>query len=207
MKFMVIDTEGSGLFDFKRPADADGQPRLASLAIVVLDENLVETARHGYYVKPDGWDMHPDATAINGLTTEFLHEHGIPIKDVLHGYTALVLDGHAVIAHNAQFDCKAIRAELRRAEMDDLFELTPNICTMRGAMKLSPKVVKLNNKGGFPGLADLCAHFGIERAGVHTALGDALDTAECVRRMVAGGFELKPEVHHAKDYDAIKNAK
>ena len=33
MKYAVIDTETSGLFDFSKPAEAEGQPRLASLAI------------------------------------------------------------------------------------------------------------------------------------------------------------------------------
>ena len=33
MKFVVLDTETSGLFDYCKPADADGQPRLAEIAL------------------------------------------------------------------------------------------------------------------------------------------------------------------------------
>ena len=43
MKYVVIDTETSGLFDFSKPADAEGQPRLASLAMVFLDQDMAET--------------------------------------------------------------------------------------------------------------------------------------------------------------------
>jgi hypothetical protein len=34
--YVIIDTEGSGLFDFSKPADAEGQPRLAQLAMIYM---------------------------------------------------------------------------------------------------------------------------------------------------------------------------
>lgn len=38
--YAVFDTEGTGLFDYKQPADAKGQPRMASLAILYVNEAL-----------------------------------------------------------------------------------------------------------------------------------------------------------------------
>ena len=38
--YAVIDTEGSNLFDFSKPADAEGQPRLAELAIIYADSEF-----------------------------------------------------------------------------------------------------------------------------------------------------------------------
>lgn len=203
--YILLDTESSGLFDFKRPADAEGQPRLAELALIFLDENLIAEKEYQAFIRPDGWEMQPEATAINGLSTEFLQRHGVPVQAALAVYTQAVLTGYAVVAHNAQFDCKTMRAELRRAGMDDLFEATNNVCTMRGAMPF--KIKKLNGKGGFPGLLDVAAHFNVTPPDkAHGAIDDVRCLERVFRAMVAAGFEPKPSVHYAKDHDAIKAA-
>jgi DNA polymerase-3 subunit epsilon len=204
MKYMVIDTEGSGLFDFKRPADAEGQPRLAEFAFALLDEDLFVTRETQMFVKPDGWEMTPESTEVNGLTTEFLETHGVPVHNVLDLYTKHVLEGYAIVAHNAQHDCKTMRAELRRVGMDDLFEQTPSVCTMRGAMPF--KIKKLNGKGGFPGLKDVCAHFDVPQPKEHDALSDVQSTVRIFREMVLAGFKPEPAVHHSKNYEAIRSA-
>lgn len=203
--YIFMDTEGSGLFDFKRPADADGQPRLAELALIYADDDLNVEREYNQYVLPDGWEMQPEATAINGLTTEFLREHGVPVADLLAVYTLAICAGRAVVAHNAQHDCKTMRAELRRAGMPDLFEETRNICTMRGAMPF--KIKKLNGKGGFPGLLDVAAHFDVPAPDkAHGALGDVRCLFNAFKKMVEAGFDRQPSVHHAKNYDAIRSA-
>src|SRR5689334_16678932 len=130
---IVIDVENTGKFDFKRSADAEGQPRMAQLAMILIDdEGLVEGERN-FYIRPDGWTMDPEATAINGLTDDFLHTHGVPVAVALEAYSAMVRAGRFVVAFNAQFDVKQVRGELRRAGMPDLFEETRNICVMRKA--------------------------------------------------------------------------
>lgn len=202
MPYLIVDTEGSGLFDFRRDADADGQPRLAEIAMLFVNEQLEITNEYQSYIQPDGWEMQPGATAVNGLTDEFLRDHGKPITLPLNVFSCAVLAGHAVIAHNAQHDLKQIRAELRRAELPDLFEQTPNVCTMRAAMTF--KVKKINGKGGFPRLVDLCAHFSVPFEETHRALPDAIATLHCLRAMVAAGFELRPEVHFSKNLEAIR---
>lgn len=202
MKYAVFDTETSGLFRFKDaagvpvPADDPSQPRLAHLAMILVDEKLAEERTIDLYVKPDGWSMSADATEVNGLTDEFLDAHGTPIIEVLSHYAEVVDAGYVMVAHNAQFDLKAMRAELRRAGLDDRFERTPNICTMRASMAL--KVQKAGGGKGFPKLSDVCAHFGIVLEGAHTAGGDARACLEVFRRLHA--LDLLPEarVHFAK---------
>lgn len=136
MKHLIIDTETSGLFDFKLAADDPSQPRLAHLAMIYADEEFNVEAVEDFYVRPDGWKMEPDATAVNGLTDEFLAEHGVGIAEVLQAYSLPVVKGRAVIAFNAQFDCKVMRGEFRRAGLPDLFEQTNNVCVMRPMVKL-----------------------------------------------------------------------
>ncbi len=197
MKYAVIDTETSGLFDFSKPADADGQPRLASLAIILLDEKLAETARQDMLIKPDGWEMTPEVIKINGLTNERLKAEGIPIAEALDVYTKIVDQGYVIVAFNAQFDTKVVRGELRRAGLPDRFETTPNICVMRASTEL----VKMPKKSGggykFPKLSEACVHFGIKQSDVHSAMGDAVAAMEVFRALKERGACPDPEVHYA----------
>ncbi|MER8967697.1 3'-5' exonuclease [Mesorhizobium sp. M0808] len=203
-KYAIFDTETNGFFIFKDadgkpvPADHPSQPRLAQLGIVLLDDNLVEERAIDLFVKPDGWEMTPEATAANGLTTEFLQEHGASVLDVLDQYARVVDAGYVMVAYHAQFDCKQMRGELRRAALDDRFEKTLNICLMRSSMKLGVK--KASGKGGYPKLSDICAHFGITNQRAHDAGCDARATADVFRKMLALGILPEPAIHYAKNH-------
>lgn len=198
-KYLIIDTETSGLFDFSKQADAEGQPRMCSVAFIVLDEDGAFTP-YARLIKPDGWTISPDITAINGLTTEKCEAEGVPVREVLDHYTTLILAGHVLVTFNAQFDAKLMRGELRRARMPDLFEQTPNICLMRAAKNLGVQK-QGEKKSGFPKLSDLWFHYfpDVAQPAPHTAAGDAQAAFECFLRMRAADVLPAPEVHYAKE--------
>lgn len=200
--YMVIDTETSGIPDYRKGADAEGQPRLAELAIVFLDGEMMPESARAYYIRPNGWSMSPEAVAVNNLTDEYLREHGVDVSVALEAYSAGIMSGRVVIAHNAQFDCKIMRGELRLAGMPDLFEQTRNVCTMRSvSANMKGQVKKLNGKGGYPRLIDLASHFGIHYpSGAHSATVDAAICAEIARIMAEAGNLLAAEVHYAKEH-------
>ena len=206
MPYLVIDVETSGTYIYKNPdgtphpADAPDQPRLAELAMIYCDDEFNIEGEYQAYIKPDGWEMSPEATAVNGLTTEMLAKHGVPVREALRKYVNAILADYIVVAHNAQFDCKSLRGEMRREYMPDLFDQTYNTCTMRSAMKVVPKIKKANGKGGFPALSDVAAHFGVENAKAHSALDDARVTVLVARALHDGGYLLAPDIHKAKDY-------
>jgi len=195
--YLVIDTETTGLFDFSKPADAEGQPRLANLAMIALDSDLKEEARWNLYIKPDGWKMAPEAQKTNGLTDEFLTANGVPVKDALETYVGLIEQGYIVVAFNAQYDTKVMRGELRRAGMEDRFETTPNICAMRALTGVC-KLPRANGKGyKFPKLVEACHHFHIDQPEAHTALGDVIVTAQLLAWLTKLELLPEPEVHYA----------
>lgn len=211
MSYILIDTETSGLMDYKRPADAPGQPRVCEFAGLLLDGNgIIESVFHRF-VKPDGWEISDEAREINGLTTDFLHEQGVDIREILTWYSERILEDRAVVAYGAQFDCKMMRSELRRADLDDLFERTPNICLMRSARpfakSIGREIIKAGGSNkGWPKLSDLCTFLEVTPIGdTHNALDDARTTAACFAKMLSLGFKPEPEVHHAKNYEEIKN--
>lgn len=223
MKYIVIDTEGTGLFRHHNidadgnkvtaRSDEPGQPRMASYAGVLVDEELNIESVHQQYVLPIGWEnadgspmleMPAEALAINGLTFEFLREHGEPILPALTHYLAAIREGRAVLGFNAQHDGRQMRAELRRAGLPDEFEDTPNTCAMRSLQAAKIKVKKLNGKGGFPRLIDAAAHFGVpgyETEQHHKAIDDALATVFISRELHKMGALLPPAVHHAKNFE------
>lgn len=204
-RYLVLDCETSGLHMFAKkgeppiPADAPGQPRLCGVTMIPIgpdlepDDEIISTL-----IRPNGWEITPDITAINGLTTEQCAITGIDVEGVLLEYTRFVRDEKTiVVAFNAQFDTKIMRGELRRIGMDDLFELTPNICTMRGSMKLGVQK-RREKKGGFPKLSDVYWHF-FEREPTdqHTSMGDAQSCLAIFRRLVSMGAAPEPAVHYS----------
>lgn len=206
--YIVVDTEGTGLFDYKKPADADGQPRLASLSMIFANEAMEIEREYHVYIKPDGWEMTPGATAINGLTTEYLTGVGVPVREALDAYNEAVTEGRVMVAHNAQHDAKQLRAELRRAGMPDQFEAAPNICTMRGLTDVC-KIPPNSGRGGykFPKLSEASVFFGFENLGDHSARNDAHACLMLLRKMRELGVMPVAKVHYAKNRPIPDTAK
>jgi DNA polymerase III epsilon subunit-like protein len=199
--FAVIDCETSALFDFSKPADAEGQPRLAHLAMILVDSEFNIQSEYDRFIKPDGWTIDPGAAAVNGLTLDRLMADGVPVREALDEYTRLVKAGRVIVAFSAQFDTKVLRGELRRAGMDDLFMDTRNICVMRGMTDVC-QLPYANGRAGFkfPKLAEALAYIGAPVAdeGAHTAMGDARGALEITRWLAKNQMLPMAGVHLAK---------
>lgn len=214
--YIIYDTEGSGLFRHKNAdgtvarSDEPGQPRMAEFACVLLDDDFNIESEFQQFIYPEGWldadglpliEMPEQALEVNKLTFEKLRAEGKPVKLALDVYVAAVLSGRSVIGFNQQHDGRQIRAELRHAGLDDMFETTLNSCAMRSiSTNMKGQVKKLNGKGGFVRLIDAAAHMGIEydEEKRHTALEDAQVTAKVAKWLHERGYLLEPAVHRAK---------
>ena len=192
--YVCFDTEGTGVFDYDRPADAEGQPRLAAITLIWCNADGEALHRVSKYVKPDGWTMPPEALAVNGLSTEFLMEHGSPISEVLDYWEHLVGQNPAFVAYNAQHDMKQIRAEFRRAGRDDMFARTRNSCLMR-AMK-PYKEEGLPMKSWMVKLSVVCEFFGITNEKEHDSGGDAEAARQVMARLIKDGRLLPATIHY-----------
>jgi DNA polymerase III epsilon subunit-like protein len=214
-RYVIIDTETSGLPLYAKKgepppaADAPGQPRLASFTALVttpeleVDEEQSITA----LIRPDGWVMSEGAMAVNGLTMDKLGAEGINVRDVLGIYSEYIANGWIVVAHNAQFDTKIMRGELRRVGMDDLFEQTLNICTMRATLevlKLAPTHAQLaSGRRGFkqPKLMEAYQYFyGDEFPDAHTSMADAHACLAVFRKLIEIGQCPEPSILRAGNY-------
>lgn len=210
--YLLIDTETNKLPDYNRSADAENQARLAEVAFIYLDTGFQVEREYQRYIRPDGWMMEPGATEVNGLTDDMLRAEGVDVAEVLNAYErAIEGEERPVIAFGAQFDCKLLRGELRRAGRDDMFEKTPSVCLMRSARPFAKQIGRelikagASNKG-WPKLSDLCRFLDVTQDGEHDGLSDARSTLACLQKMVALGFEVRPEIHRSKNLEAIRSA-
>lgn len=197
--YLPLDTEGNGMFDYKKPADAPEQPRMAAICMIRCTPDLEVESVYSRFIRPNGWTMHPDATAVNGLTDEFLNEHGVPIEEVLNEYVSAIENGYVFAAHHAQHDAKQIRGELRRAGMDDRFKETPNICTMRSMVKICK--LPQEGRGGYkwPKLGEVLDFIRAPNTADHSAENDAKGVLEILRYLRKTNQMPEHRVHYAKN--------
>lgn len=211
--FAVFDTETTGLFLFREgrngppvPADDPRQPRMASFAVIFADAAGQELSRHKAYVRPEGWTVADHdartiaqgkrpASEVNGLTDAILNERGVPVAEILDLWNRVIDRGLTIAAFNAQFDCKMMRAELRRAGLPDRFEETRNVCVMKALDPYGAQGLCIQR--GCVKLAEACAFFGIDNLDAHDALSDAKAAQELLALLIRDGRLPEARVHYA----------
>lgn len=104
MKEIVLDTETTGM----DPTDGH---RIIEIGCVELD-NHIPTGRHlQLYINPER-DVPPDATAVHGITDEFLKDK--PVFSQVYLDFMEFIEGGKLVIHNAEFDMKFINWELQQ---------------------------------------------------------------------------------------------
>lgn len=189
MNYAIIDTESSGIFDYKKPADAPGQPRMASFGMILANEELEIEAEHGFLIRPDGWtfDDTGDAAKINGLTHERLMDEGVDVKEALRLYGDAIDKRRIIGAFNAPHDIKLLRAEFRYVGYPDRYMQTRYVCAMQGCRKIVDARTPEGKKKA-PKLEEAVTHFGIKVPGdLHAALPDAHKAFEILKHLHALG--------------------
>jgi len=148
---LFIDTETSGLPDFRAPPDAPHQPHIVSLAAWLGEEDAIApsgTLRHvaslNCTVRPDGWHIDPKAEAIHKITEEYARAFGEPLTDVLIRFTNLLTSAFEtssdslLIAHNFSFDHRMLLRDMAYARRDPvILNILRPFCTMRA---LTPRM-------------------------------------------------------------------
>ncbi|MCA1973665.1 MAG: 3'-5' exonuclease [Caenispirillum sp.] len=187
---LFFDTETTGLPDFGKPADDPAQPRIAAICMMLATPEGRTIDVHYQMVRPDGWTMPAEVTAINGLTTEMLETFGASIGFALNWFAEAMTWRPVLVAHNASFDLKMLRGELRRAGLPDRYEDTDSFCTMKAATPLcrlppTDRMMASGRKGWkSPNLAEALSHFfaGERLPDAHDCL---YDTMACRRVFLA----------------------
>ena len=184
MTIVSFDFETTGLCDFNARSLDPKQPHIVQMALVVYSDEGVELGHDCVIVKPDGWTISPQVTAIHGISHDRAMSEGIPEKDAAAMFLLAMVKSTLRVAHNEKFDRRIARIAMARAgyqrAMIEAFEARPFFCSMDAAKPIvkAPMTEKQIAAGftGFksPNLAECIRHFFSEDLpGAHDALVDA----------------------------------
>ncbi len=169
LRYAVVDVETTGL-------SARRGARVTEVAVVHLGgsgagerpEVALETL-----VNPEV-PIPPRITELTGIDDAMVRD-APTFADVADQVLA-ALNGRVFVAHNARFDWSFVRAEVERA--GGVAPRIRRLCTVRLSRALVPELERAD-------LDSVRTWFGIETEHRHRAAGDALVTADVLRRLLA----------------------
>jgi DNA polymerase-3 subunit epsilon len=179
MTYLFFDTETTGLPDFKQLPSWAGQPHICQLGAILTDRDGKVKAELNMLVRPDGWSIPPEASAIHGITHEDAMRYGLSIRGVLGVFNRLMSKAELVIAHNVRFDRFMVLREASACEFKESDFAFQEFCTMEksaGVLKIPPTARMLAydmKKYKNPNLMEAYLHFfGRQFEGAHDAMAD-----------------------------------
>ena len=105
MSFLVFDTETTGKTLKNEPSPlAIGQPRIVSVAAVLFDNDGKEVSTFYSLIKPTGFVIPEEVTAIHGITTKAALEFGLDFNQVYPMIVDLNDRADRAYAFNLAFD-------------------------------------------------------------------------------------------------------
>lgn len=187
---IAYDTETTGLPDWNQPSEAPQQPHLVQLAAHVIDLDSRKILQSmDVIIKPNGWVIPDEVSAIHGITTEHAMDVGIDEGTAVLMFIEL-WNHRTRIAHNESFDARIIRIALKRyldfpdllapdQAMSDTWKAGSAECTARLSTPICalPPTDKMKaarrNHHKTPNLGEAYRHFtGKELENAHTAIAD-----------------------------------
>ncbi len=163
--YTVFDTETTGLHP------EQGDEIIAIGAVRIVGGRIRPEETFDQLVNPR-WPISLDSVRVHGIQPALLQDKP-PIEEVLPRFHRFAQDT-VLVGHNVAFDLKFIR---QKEKALDLHFDQPVLDTMLLAAVVDPERQHY-------GLDELAEAFGIEPVGRHSALGDALITAELLLRLL-----------------------
>ena len=169
LSYAVVDVETTGM-------RARAGDRVTELAVVHVDGDRTEVAFESL-LNPEV--PIPDfIAALTGIDDAMVRH--APRFDEVADQVLAALNGRVFVAHNARFDWAFVSAEIERA--GGLAPRVQRLCTVRMTRALVPELDRRN-------LDSVMHFFGIETESRHRAAGDALATAQVLRRLLKRAAE------------------
>jgi DNA polymerase-3 subunit epsilon len=180
----AFDTETTGLPLFNERSHDPRQPHVVQIALLLFDDAGTEVEHDCLIVKPDGWVIPEDMTAIHGISHERAMDEGVPEGYAVDHFLCWQARGATRVAHNESFDRRIMRIAMTRAGIErgviEATEARTVFCTCSEAKPIVnlPPTEKMVAKGMNgpkpPSLIECMKYFfGEELPGAHDALIDA----------------------------------
>lgn len=175
-KFAIVDIETTGLkFD---------RDQILQIAVVLQDWTATPATVWSTYVRPSQWwnrDLGP--RHVHGISRRHL-VFAPSAEKALRTFADLTKD-RIIVAHNADFDTKFLRAAAQIHDID--LEWAGVVCTLNLSRQLDPQRQQTHK------LATLCEKYGVTLEQAHHAEFDARATAELLTHLLAAHKILSSE--------------
>jgi DNA polymerase-3 subunit epsilon len=182
---LVFDTETTGLARFDLPLNHPSQPNIVQLGMLILDEKDEIVNEVGLLIKPEGFIISAEMTAIHGVSQERAEKYGVRIKFAIELYLHFFKCCDIIIGHNLKFDKFLIDCELSRLNVAGNGNyIKSEFCTM---LTTTP-IMNLTQKNGrpkWPKLSECYSYFFNEPLiDAHDALTDVRACARVYKHLI-----------------------
>ncbi len=190
--FFDLETTGLPKKSGQSPKQVDNWPRIVQFGCIMHsadgNQRVIDKI-----VKPVGYTIPKEVSAIHGVTQEKAEKEGILISELLKEVNSLLEEFPCLVAHNINFDSNVLSSEMYRHGILPKLrgKKLKKICTMKASTNFCalPKKFMRHREYGdkfkWPKLEELYKKlFDKSIEGAHNALVDVSATAECF-------FELK----------------
>ena len=165
---VVFDTETTGLLN----------PCVLQLAFIHIEHGVVVEEYSQLWLLPHGARIDPRAQAVHGINADQVRRDGVGAALEFERFHDLCADvvtrGGRVVAHNAQFDCKALTYTAKAHGSTREWNATDCFCTMKESKSRSTLTTKRGHQKAFKN-EELYNHFFFQPprwAKLHDALDD-----------------------------------
>jgi DNA polymerase-3 subunit epsilon len=187
MKYLIIDTETTGLIDYN-VTDPAKLPRIVTITWLLYNELHELLSTKNYMIKPNGFFIPKEATAIHGINTQTAIENGVELLPVLNELKDDLLIIDYVVAHNILYDLTVIKGECYRFGMKFYLKNLNKICTMKNTTNYCKLPSAFAGKYKYPKLTELYKKlFRCEMKGAHSSLDDTIGCAKCFFKLLDKG--------------------
>lgn len=189
MKYLIFDTETTGVVPKGMTFKDKKYPRLLQLAWLLIDEAGTILDSRSNHIIPVGFEIPKTEFHIKNNLTYEICSKGEPLHQELDKLLEAIESCDMVVAHNMSFDYYIIASEIYKLNIDKKISKKPKICTMRSTTEF----VGIKNQYGFkfPKLEELHMKlFGKSFDGAHDALADVKATYRCLMQLKVLNIKL-----------------
>lgn len=210
---LIFDTETTGLALFNHPLNDPKQPRLVSLAAILVDDKLEIVDQLYCLVKPSRFEIPTEATNVHGITTEQALKEGLFINDVIGSFGYLLEQADELIGHNLKFDKHIMSVEMVLSILGKGMEKKLNSIHSTCTMLTTTSICKLPGKRGlkWPKLEEAYTYcFGKTFKDAHNSKNDAMATLEVYKWLVEKGYIMLSASGRSCEYkpcNSVANSK
>lgn len=198
MRKLVYDFETTGLPDWNQPSDAPQQPHIVQLGAILVDD-VSKKVIHGLdlIIRPVGWTISPEMTAIHGISHEYAEQVGVSEELAFRMLLEFWDCCQSRIAHNESFDARIARIGIKRYLKDEALaeawkageaECTAKLSTPILNLAPTEKMVKANRTNAKTAkLTEAYQYFmGKPLENAHSAMADCIGCWEVYQAIKEG---------------------